>query len=350
MKSRYLGQTEAVHASLKNAKHPRIGVLLINLGTPEAPTPKALRRYLAEFLADPRVVEIPRLLWLTILHGLILRIRPKKSAKLYQNIWTEEGSPLLTISQQQLEKVKQHFGLQSEQTANSDIVAVELAMRYGNPSISDGLKALQRTGVNKLIILPLYPQYAGPTTASSFDAVIKELSQWRWIPHLTFIHGYHDHPLYIQALAYSIREHIEQHGRPDQLLISYHGMPKQFLLWGDPYYCFCQKTSRLLTEALSDLALDTITCFQSRFGKAEWLQPYTSDVIAKAAKSGKQHIAVISPAFSVDCLETLDELQREARNEFVALGGKTYHYIPALNDSAAHIKLLATLINTHANI
>ncbi|WP_448211874.1 ferrochelatase [Colwellia sp. MEBiC06753] len=335
--SRYTGLDKSVHD-----KSLKTGVLLVNLGTPDAPTEGALRRYLKEFLSDPRVVEIPRIAWMIILHGIILRIRPAKSAKLYQSIWTDEGSPLLVISQQQMAKVKQQ--LHSEYGEN---VSVEVAMRYGNPSVSSALKKLQQRGVNNLIVLPLYPQYAGPTTASAFDAVVKEIQQWRWIPSIHFVSGYHDHPLYIQALANTVSEHIAQHGKPNKLVLSYHGMPKLFLENGDPYYCFCAKTTRLVAEQLGLTDDDFVMTFQSRFGTAEWLKPYTDETLEELAKQGNKHIAIMSPAFSADCLETLEELVSENREVFINAGGEQYHYIPALNDRDDHIELMLDLIKPH---
>ncbi len=318
---------------------PRTGVLLTNLGTPEQPTPKALRYYLREFLSDPRVVEIPRLLWLMILHGIILRVRPKKSAKLYQNIWTEKGSPLLVISQQQQSKLTQ--ALQQEY-GNS--VKVELAMRYGKPSIKQALEAFRQANIDNIVVLPLYPQYSGPTTGSTFDAVVKELTQWRWVPTLHFINGYHQHPNYIQALAQSIQAHIEQQGKPDKLVVSYHGMPQAFQKWGDPYALFCQQTTQLLQQALSFDNDDIIMTYQSRFGKAEWLKPYTEDVLIELAQQNTNNIAIICPAFSSDCLETLDEIKREYRDIFIKAGGQQFHYIAALNDSDTHITLLKDIV------
>ncbi len=324
---------QVFHAS--NRPPARAGVLLINLGTPDAPTAPALRRYLAEFLADPRVVEIPRLLWLMILHGIILRVRPKKSAALYQGIWTSEGSPLLVISKQQQLAIQQQLG---------DDYSVKLGMRYGNPSIASAMQELQQEGVRKIIVLPLYPQYAGPTTGSSFDAVAKELNRWRWVPELHFINNYCDQPLYIDALANSVREHIEKNGLPQKIIFSYHGMPKRFLTAGDPYFCLCQKTTRLVQEKLQlDKSL-CITSFQSRFGKAEWLKPYTNETLENLPKEGIKNIAILSPAFSADCLETLEELMVENRHVFLAAGGEKYEYIPALNDRADHISALVALV------
>ncbi|NMP30260.1 ferrochelatase [Thalassotalea sp. M1531] len=335
--SRFVGVDKNIHD-----QQLKTGVLLVNLGTPDAPTAPALRRYLSEFLSDPRVVEIPRLVWMIILHGIILRVRPAKSAALYQSIWTEDGSPLLAITKRQLAKLKE--SLKGEY---GDNVVVDIAMRYGNPSMSKALKSFQQQGVNNIVVLPLYPQYAGPTTASAFDAVVKELQQWRWIPSLHFIGTYHDHPLYIASLAASVREHIQAHGKPDKLVLSYHGMPKLFHDNGDPYYCFCAKTTRLLAEELQLSEDDFVMTFQSRFGKAEWLKPYTDETLEQIATQGIKNIAIISPAFSADCLETLEELESENREVFVKAGGEQYHYIPALNDRDDHIKLMLALINKH---
>ncbi|MFD2165192.1 ferrochelatase [Thalassotalea euphylliae] len=335
--SRYRGLDKSIHD-----RKLKTGVLLTNLGTPDAPTPAALRTYLSEFLSDPRVVEIPRLVWMIILHGIILRVRPAKSAKLYKSIWTEDGSPLMAISKAQTAKVKQHL----HKTYGED-VTVDVAMRYGNPSIKEALNRFQKNGVNNIVILPLYPQFAGPTTASCFDAAVKEVSGWRWIPSIHFISSYHDHPLYIQALANSVREHIEAHGKPEKLVLSYHGMPKLFHDNGDPYYCFCAKTTRLLAEALEMKEDEFVMTFQSRFGKAEWLKPYTDETLADLAKQGIKHVAIASPAFSADCLETLEELVEENREEFIDAGGETYHYIPALNDRDDHIEMMLDLLKPH---
>ena len=335
---RFLGRNKSIHD-----KKVKTGVLLTNLGTPDAPTASALRRYLREFLSDPRVVEIPRLVWLIILHGIILRVRPKKSAKLYESIWTEDGSPLLVISQQQRDKV-------AEQLAQKygDNVQVELAMRYGTPSISNALDKLQLAGANKLVVLPLYPQYAGPTVGSTFDAVVSQLKTWRWVPSLSFISGYHDNANYISALGQSIKQHIQAHGKPDKLVLSFHGMPKYFLEQGDPYYYFCEKTTRLLMESLAFSEDDYVMTFQSRFGKAEWLKPYTDETLIDLAEDHK-HVAVISPAFSADCLETLEELVHENRDLFLAAGGEKYHYIAALNSDELHIETIVDLISVEIN-
>lgn len=322
-----------------NRPAPRIGVLLANLGTPDAPTPPALRRYLAEFLADPRVIEVPRFLWMLILHGIILRVRPRKSAALYQSVWTSEGSPLLTISKQQQAAIQAQLG---------DGYSVQLGMRYGNPSIASALRELQQQGVRKIIVLPLYPQYAGPTTGSTFDAVAAELRQWRWVPELHFINNYCDHPLYISALANSVREHIEKNGMPQKIIFSYHGMPKRYLTAGDPYFCLCQKTTRLVQEVLQLDKNTCITSFQSRFGREEWLKPYTDETLENLPKEGVKDIAILSPAFSADCLETLEELAVENRHAFINAGGEKYAYIPALNDREDHITALADLLRRYA--
>lgn len=338
MKSRYLGADKAS----AHGQSRKIGVLLTNLGTPDAPTAPALRSYLREFLSDPRVVEIPRLVWMIILHGIILRVRPAKSAALYKSIWTEQGSPLMVISKAIKDKVSQLIDRD-----NKPEVIVDLAMRYGNPSIANKLEEFRQQGVDKLIVMPLYPQYGGPTTASTYDAINKSISSWRWVPSLQFINGYHDEPLYVEALANSIQEHIGQHGQPDKLVLSYHGMPRHFLDSGDPYFCFCQQTTRLVAERLSLPEDSFISTFQSRFGKAEWLKPYTDETLESLAKEGYKHVAIISPAFSADCLETLEELAEENREIFEEAGGETYHYIAALNDRDDHCRAITQVLNRH---
>lgn len=341
MKSRFIGQEQNIHQKTKGQESVT-GVLLTNLGTPDAPTASALKRYLREFLSDPRVVEIPRLVWMIILHGIILRVRPAKSAKLYRSIWTEQGSPLLVISQQQKAKVAERLAAQY-----GDKVIVDVAMRYGNPNIAQALEHFHQQGVKKIVVMPLYPQYAGPTTGSTFDAVVKTVQKWRWIPSLDFIGSYHDNDDYINALANSITEHFEQHGKPEKLVLSYHGMPKLFLDQGDPYYCFCHKTTRLLTERLGLSEQNFVMTFQSRFGKAEWLKPYTDTILEELAKQGVKNVAIISPAFSADCLETLEELESENREVFIDAGGEQYHYIPCLNDRDDHIEMIVKELQKH---
>jgi len=337
---RFVGQsTEQIHL-LNNNK--RVGVLLTNLGTPEKATTSALRSYLREFLSDPRVVEIPRIIWLIILYGLILPLRPAKSAKLYQSIWTKQGSPLLVISKSQQEKVSKKL----RENYGEDVM-VELAMRYGNPSLSSALNIFKDAGVRRIIILPLYPQYAGPTSGSTFDAVIDIVKKWRWIPDINFISSYHDNPLYIDALAASITDHINQQGKLDKLLLSYHGMPKLFHQMGDPYFEFCQRTTQLLVTKLGLSDNEYTMTFQSRFGKAEWLKPYTDETLKGLAQQGCKKVAIVSPAFSADCLETLEELVTENRDVFLEAGGEDYRYINALNDRADHVEALTSLISPY---
>lgn len=317
------------------------GILITNLGTPDAPTPAAVRRYLAEFLSDPRVVELPRWLWQAVLHGVILRIRPAKAARAYRAIWTDQGSPLLYISKELSN------GLQQACQRFTGPVKVELAMRYGRPSLEAGLQALQRAGARRILLLPLYPQYSATTTATTFDAVSRILQRWRWLPELRMINHYHDHPAYIQALADSIRRFWQGHEQPDKLLFSFHGLPKKYFLQGDPYYCECQKTARLVAE---NLRLETDkwqVSFQSRFGREEWLQPYTNQTLRQWGEQGIEHVQLICPGFAVDCLETLEEIAVENRQVFVSAGGKQYHYIPALNASHEHVEMLMELIEQH---
>ena len=350
MKSRFSAKSnDSSQRNETNSSTRKVGVLLTNLGSPAAPTTTAVRDYLREFLSDPRVVEIPRVIWMLILHGIVLRFRPKKSAKLYQSVWTEQGAPLIVISQAQQQKFASHI----QQQFGEDII-VDIAMRYGEPSISSVLQKFQQQGVDKLIVLPLYPQYAGPTTASTFDAVSKELQKWRYVPSVNFINSYHDNALYIEALANSVSEHLAEHGVPDKLVLSYHGMPELFYQWGDPYFDFCQITTDLLKKELLarslDLTEDTfVMTFQSRFGKAKWLQPYTDETLASLAKGGTKHIAIISPAFSADCLETLEELEGENREVFMEAGGEQYHYIAALNDRDDHISSLVSILTPLLN-
>ena len=283
-------------------KRGKTGVLLVNLGTPDEATPSAVRRYLAEFLADPRVVEIPKLLWMLILHGIILRVRPAKSAALYQQVWTKDGSPLMDITKRQTKKLAEHF----EQVGED--VSVQFCMRYGQPSEYSTLQKMYKEGVDKLVVLPLYPQYAAPTTASAFDAIAKELMSWRYLPALHFINTYHDNPDFIDALAASITKDFALNGQPQKLVLSYHGMPERNLHLGDPYYCFCMPTTKLLVQKLGLNEEQYITTFQSRFGKAKWLMPYTDATMESLPGQGTTDIAVVCPAFSAHCLETLEEI------------------------------------------
>lgn len=324
--------------NFSHEENSEIGVLLVNLGTPEAPTASALRCYLAEFLWDPRVVEFPRLLWWLVLHGLILRIRPARSAKSYQKVWTKEGSPLLVHAKRQEAKLSERLSP----------IKVALAMRYGKPSISKGLESLRQQKIRRLLVVPLYPQYSATTTASVFDAVSDVLRRWRWLPEIRFISHYHDFPPYIQALATSVNAHWAEHGRADKLLISFHGVPKRYLLKGDPYYCECHKTARLLAENLQLEEKDWQLVFQSRFGREEWLKPYLDETLKALPQQGVRCVDVICPGFSVDCLETLEEVDQENRHYFLQAGGEVFHYIPALNDNEVHINALLQLIQKNS--
>jgi ferrochelatase len=316
----------------------RLGVLLTNLGTPDAATPKALRRYLAQFLWDPRVVELPRPLWWLILNGIILNTRPKKSAAAYQEVWTEQGSPLLTIAQ------AQQAALQARLQTLPFPTTVALGMRYGQPSIANALKELQQAAVTHLLVLPLYPHYAAATVGSTFDAVAEALRHWRWLPQLRMNMQYHEHPLYLNALEQSIRQHFQAHGQPQQLLFSFHGIPLRYLLAGDPYHCQCHKTARLVAERLGLTAEQWAVSFQSRFGREPWLKPYTDDYLKSLPAQGIKEVAVICPGFSADCLETIEEIGQENREYFMHAGGQVYHYIPALNAEAAHLDLMVALV------
>ncbi len=315
------------------------GILLVNLGTPEAPTPAAVRRYLAEFLADPRVTELPRWLWWLILHGIILRFRPGPVAQKYQKIWTAQGSPLLSISQAQVQALQQVL-INSSITGSNRAITVALGMRYGNPSIAAGLEQLRQAKARRIIILPLYPQYSSPTTGSTFDAVSTVLKQWRWVPEIHFISHYYDHPAYIQALATHIQNYWHRQGIPDKLLFSFHGVPKRFWLAGDPYSHQCHQTAEWIAHELKLPTARWQVVFQSRFGREEWLRPYTDETLTQLGQAAVKRIDVICPGFAADCLETLEEINEENRQLFLTAGGREFHYIPALNDSPGHIQAL----------
>ncbi len=316
------------------------GVLLTNLGSPDAPTAPALRRYLAEFLGDPRVVETPRWLWRLILHGIILRVRPAKSAKLYRAVWTDEGAPLIHISSRQLTGVEARL-----RATHSGNFRVAIAMRYGSPAISDVLERWRTAGLRRLVVLPLYPQYSATTTGTTFDAVADCLKQWRWVPELRFLNHYHDDPGYIAALADSIRQ-----GRTERshLLFSFHGLPQRYLQAGDPYFCHCQKTARLVAAALGLNESAWSVAFQSRFGREPWLQPYTGERLRELAVRGDRNVTVVCPGFAADCLETLEEIDTTYRREFMDAGGRSFTYVPALNDSAPHLEALSAILSTAA--
>lgn len=321
-----------------------IGVLLINLGTPDSCTPRDVRRYLKEFLSDPRVVEMPRAIWWLILRLAILTTRPRKSARAYQKIWGADGSPLLAISRRQQHKLQEHWNAHNGPAARK--VAVALGMRYGNPSIASALAELDAAGVRRLLALPLYPQYCAATTASAFDALCAALSRRRRIPALRMIDQYHDHRNYIAALAGSVRDYRRAHGGA-MLLMSFHGIPQSYADAGDPYRDQCHRTARLLAGQLGLAEGAWRVSFQSRFGHRPWLRPYTDETLVELARGGARDVQVICPGFSADCLETLDEIAIENRAVFLRAGGANFGCIPCLNDNDAHIAALRGLIDEH---
>jgi protoporphyrin/coproporphyrin ferrochelatase len=320
----------------------KTAVLLVNLGTPEAPTAPALRRYLGQFLWDPRVVEIPRPIWWLILQGIILRLRPGQSARKYAQIWTAEGSPLKVHTERQAKLLRGALGAAGDR----DIV-VDWAMRYGEPALADTLDRLKTQGVSRILILPLYPQYAASSTASVFDEVAAWLKRTRNVPELRFVRNFHDQPGYIAALANSVKEYWAQHGRPDRLVMSFHGLPRYTLERGDPYHCECHKTARLLAEALGLSEDQWQHTFQSRFGRTEWLKPYTQPTLEALARAGVGRVDVICPGFVGDCLETLEEIAIEARAAYLKAGGREFHYIPCVNERDDWIAALAHLAREH---
>jgi ferrochelatase len=330
----YFGQADYRHGS-----PAAIGVLLVNLGTPEAPTPKAVRTYLAEFLADPRIVEAPRWLWWLALHGVILRVRPARSAKLYQSIWTPAGSPLLTGTEALAAALQKSIGQQ-----RPGPILVRTAMRYGKPSIAAALRDLAKAGMRRLIVLPLFPQYSGTTTASALDAIGAELARWRFVPDFRFITDYFAEPRYIEALARSVEAHWQSHGRAERLVLSFHGIPERYFRNGDPYFCQCQATARALRERLDLREDEVIVSFQSRVGREPWLAPYTDEVFRKLPSEGVRRVQVLCPGFAIDCLETLEEIAIRNREYFLGAGGERFEYIPALNASDDHVAALTDLI------
>lgn len=317
----------------------KIGVLLVNLGTPDAPTTSAVRKYLSEFLSDPRIVEIPRLIWWLILNLIILNIRPKKSRDLYRKIWLDKGSPLLVISKSIVEKLKQ-----SKNISDKKYIIIDLAMRYGNPSIKTSLENFKKHNINKLAVIPMFPQYSAATTASIFDKLSEELSKWRNIPDLRFLSTYHDNNLYINACAQKIKNSWAKQEKAKKLVFSFHGLPQINLHKGDPYHCYCHKTARLIADELKLDQEDYIVTFQSRFGKQVWLKPYTDDVLAKLAADGVDSVDIFCPGFLCDCLETLEEINMQSREHYISSGGKNFNYIPALNDDEENILSLETII------
>jgi len=320
-----------------------LGILITNLGTPEAPTPKAIRKYLKEFLWDPRVVEIPRPIWWLILNGIILNTRPKAKTEDYKKVWTDEGSPLLVIGKQQRDALQSKLN-----QLCAGPVKVELAMRYGQPSIASGLESLKAQGARRVLLFPLYPQYSASTTASTFDAVANEFMQQRWMPELRVINNYGADGGFIDACATQIRDHWNKHTQSQKLIFSFHGLPKRNLELGDPYHCECHETARLIAEKLNLNEGQWQLTFQSRFGKAEWLKPYTIKTMEELPAEGVKSIDVFCPGFSADCIETLEEISLENRDVFISAGGERFSYIPALNAEAAHIDALANIVMQHA--
>jgi ferrochelatase len=318
----------------------RVGVLLVNLGTPDAPTAAAVRRYLAEFLSDRRVVDYPRLLWMPVLHGVILNIRPARSAHAYQKIWTEGGSPLRVYAERAAAALGARLGAEA---------IVDFAMRYGEPSIGARIKSMQAQGCDRIVLLPLYPQHSRSTTASVGDAVFEALKPLVWQPAIRMAAAYHDHPAYIDALAKSARENLAALGwAPERVLLSFHGTPKRHLTEGDPYHCHCMKTARLLRGAMGWSEAFAPVAFQSRFGREEWLTPATDDMIAAAARDGVRRLAVLTPGFLADCLETLEEIGIGGRETFLSNGGEQFAALPCLNDSVYMTNLLEALVAREA--
>ncbi|MFV0679724.1 ferrochelatase [Ottowia sp.] len=320
----------------------RTGVLLCNLGTPDAPTPAATRRFLAEFLSDRRVVEIPAALWKPVLHGLILRTRPAQSAAKYKTIWLPEGSPLMVFSRKQAVMLRGYLGERGHHA-----VSVRLAMRYGSPSIASQLDELAARGCTRVLVLPLYPQYSGTTTASVIDAVSAWTRRTRHVPELRFVNRFHDDPGYIRALTRAVHQSWQSHGRPDKLVMSFHGVPERTRTLGDPYVAECQQTARLLASRLALKDDEWCLSFQSRFGKAQWVGPATQATLEQLGRSGAARVDVVCPGFVSDCLETLEEIAIEGRDAYLAAGGKEFHFIPCLNDQPAWVTALAEIAQDH---
>jgi len=325
----------------EHGREQHVALLLVNLGTPDEPSTPALRRYLAEFLSDPRVVEIPPLAWWPILHGVILRTRPAKSAAKYRSVWLPEGSPLAVWT------ARQSAGVAAELAARGHRVLVRHAMRYGNPSLPDTLDALRRDGATRVLVLPMYPQYAAATTASVADKVGQWAATARRLPELRFVGEHHDDAGYIGALAESLQDHWAAHGRAERLLLSFHGLPARSLALGDPYFCQCHKTARLLAERLGLDAKTVQVSFQSRFGKAQWLEPYTEPTLREWGAAGVKSVDVMCPGFVADCLETLEEVAMECRDAFIEAGGREYRYVPCLNARTSWIDALADIAERH---
>jgi ferrochelatase len=314
------------------------GILLVNLGTPDAPTPGAVRRYLREFLSDPRVVQIPRAVWLPILYLFVLPLRPAKSARKYATIWRPDGSPLRIYHERQAQLLRGYLGQKLGKQ-----LPVAAAMRYGKPSVATGLAELKERGCDRILVIPMYPQYAGSTTGSTEDALAKGLRRWKPAPAVKFLKDFHDHPAYVKAIAKNVTEYWMKTGRPDRLLMSFHGIPKAVVAAGDPYEKQCRESARLIATELGWNDARTLVTFQSRFGKAEWLQPYTEPTLRQLGAEGVGRVDVICPGFAADCLETLEEIAQEGRDAFLKAGGKEFHYIPTTNDTPAWMTALSIL-------
>lgn len=328
----------SIRRDFRHGEIPALGILFVNLGTPAAPTAAALRPYLKQFLWDPRVIEYSRPAWWTILHLFVLPRRPKASAELYRRVWTEEGSPLAVYSERLARKVETRL---REEIGTP--LHVRLGMTYGEPSVPRALGELEALGCRRLLVFPMYAHYSGTSVGASFDAVARELMTWRWVPELRTIHQYHDEPLYVRAVARSLRELWDAEGEPEKLVMSFHGIPKRYFLNGDPYHCQCHKTGRLVAEELGLPADRWLVTFQSLFGKEEWLQPYTDRTLEAMARSGVRSVDVVCPGFTVDCLETIDEIGRESRHVFLEAGGERYRFVPCLNDRTEQVELYAEL-------
>lgn len=329
-------------APFEHGTQPKTGVLLINLGTPDEPTPGAVRRYLKEFLSDSRVVEIPRLIWWLILHGIILNTRPARTAKKYASIWMKEGSPLKVYTERQTQLLRGYLGERIKSP-----LAVTYAMRYGNPSLAKAIAELKARHCNRILVLPLYPQYASSTTGAAMDAIGEELKRHRNVPGIRFVRNFHDHPAYIDAIVKNVLAYWMKAGRPnfatDKMLMTFHGLPRFHLDKGDPYHCECHKTARLIAEQF-DLKKDQyLVTFQSRFGKAEWLKPYTGETLAALGRAGVKRVDTICPGFAADCLETLEEIAIEGKTTFLQSGGREFNYIPTTNDTQPWINALMTI-------
>lgn len=330
------------HEHDAQTSNTKIGVLLMNLGTPERPVCPSLRSYLAEFLMDPRVIELPKLLRAILVRGIIVNVRSHKSAAAYREVWTEQGSPLMFNTVALANKV------QSALQENDEVeYEVEVAMRYGKPNVEEKLTALHQRGVRNIIAIPLYPQYSGSTNGSTFDAIGKALAKQRWVPNLQFVSDYYQQPSYIKAIGDSINAHWAQHGRKQKLILSFHGIPKKYITLGDPYYSQCKESAQLIADYLQLNDDDWMLVFQSRLGAQEWLKPYCDKTLQALPNQGVKSVDIICPGFSADCLETLEEIEGENKEYFMEAGGEAYSYISCLNDSDAHVGLITEIINQH---